>query len=88
MQHGFVSVRDNHFKPTHKDADVVLADALDEFDNNPAGEPGQARLELAARGAYPLISTLSLWADRGTNNNHSGTAPLSTTTMAAPRSVV
>jgi hypothetical protein len=69
MQHGFVSVRDNHFKPTHKDADAVLADALDEFDSNPAGEPGQARLELAARAAYPLISTLSLWADRGTNNN-------------------
>ncbi|NLU75498.1 hypothetical protein HCC61_23000 [Streptomyces sp. HNM0575] len=69
MQHGFVSVRDNHFKPTHRDADAVLADALVEFDSNPAGDPGQARLELAARAAYPLISTLSLWADRGTSNN-------------------
>ncbi|MEU6183820.1 hypothetical protein [Streptomyces coeruleorubidus] len=69
MQHGFVSVRDNHFKPTHREADAVLADALGEFDHNPAGQPSQARLELAARAAYPLISTLSLWADRGTNNN-------------------
>jgi hypothetical protein len=69
MQHGFVSVRDNHFNPTHRDADVVLGDALSEFDEDPAGTPGQARLELAARAAYPLIATLSLWADRGTSNN-------------------
>ncbi|MQS05722.1 hypothetical protein [Streptomyces alkaliphilus] len=69
MQHGFVSVRDNHFKPTHRDADAVLEDALSEFDADPAGTPGQARLELAARAAYPLIATLSLWADRGTSNN-------------------
>lgn len=69
MQHGFVSVRDNHFKPTHRDADAVLTDALTEYDADPAGEPGPARLELAARAAYPLISTLSLWADRGTQNN-------------------
>ncbi|WP_274914417.1 hypothetical protein [Streptomyces sp. WZ-12] len=69
MQHGFVSVRDNHFKPTHRDADAVLADALNEFDDDPAGAPGQARLELAARATYPLIATLSLWADRGTSNN-------------------
>ncbi|MGR8009701.1 hypothetical protein [Streptomyces hypolithicus] len=69
MQHGFVAVRDNPFKPTHRDADAVLADALDEFDDDPAGAPGQARLELAARATYPLIATLSLWADRGTSNN-------------------
>lgn len=69
MQHGFVSVRDNHFNPTHRDADAVLGDALSEFDADPAGTPGQARLELAARAAYPLIATLSLWADRGTSNN-------------------
>ncbi|MDT0613613.1 hypothetical protein [Streptomyces lancefieldiae] len=69
MQHGFVSVRDNHFNPTHRDADAVLGDALREFDADPAGMPGQARLELAARAAYPLIATLSLWADRGTSNN-------------------
>jgi hypothetical protein len=69
MQHAFVSVRDNHFNPTHREADVVLADALDEFNGEPAGAPGPARLELAARAAYPLIATLSLWADRGTQNN-------------------
>ncbi|MBV9025116.1 MAG: hypothetical protein JO362_15300 [Streptomycetaceae bacterium] len=69
MQHGFVSVRDNHFKPTHRGAEAVLADALDEFDDDPAGTPGQGRLELAARATYPLIATLSLWADRGTSNN-------------------
>lgn len=69
MQHGFVSVRDNPFNPTHRDVDVVLADALVEFDDDPAGTPGQGRLELAARATYPLIATLSLWADRGTSNN-------------------
>jgi hypothetical protein len=69
MQHGFVSVRDHDFTPTHRDADAVLTGALEEFDKDPAGYPGPARLELAARAAYPLISTLSLWADRGTQNN-------------------
>ncbi|MBQ1062158.1 hypothetical protein [Micromonospora sp. C41] len=69
MQHGFVAVRDNYFKPTHREADAVLADALDELDQDPAGDPGPARLELAARSAYPLIATLSLWADRGTQGN-------------------
>jgi hypothetical protein len=69
MQHGFVSVRDNHFTATHRAADDVLTDALDEFEDDPAGTPGTSRLELAARAAYPLIATLSLWADRGTNNN-------------------
>lgn len=69
MQHGFVSVRDNHFTATHRDADDVLGDALDEFDDDPAGGPGPAQLELAARAAFPLISTLSLWADRGTHDN-------------------
>lgn len=69
MQHGFVAVRDNDFKPTHRVPDAVLAAALDEFDDDPASHPGPARLELAARAAYPLISTLSLWADRGTHNN-------------------
>ncbi|TCB93506.1 hypothetical protein E0H26_22350 [Micromonospora zingiberis] len=69
MQHGFVAVRDRYFKPTHRDADVILTDALDELDQDPAGEPGPARLDLAARSAYPLIATLSLWADRGTQNN-------------------
>lgn len=69
MHHGFVSVRDNAFNPTHRDADDLLTDALDEFDADPGSDPGPARLELAARAAYPLISTLSLWADRGTQNN-------------------
>ncbi|WFB08189.1 hypothetical protein LRS74_14860 [Streptomyces sp. LX-29] len=69
MQHGFVSVRDNHFTPTHRDSGAVLAAALDEFEDDPVGTLGTARLDLAARAAYPLIATLSLWADRGTNNN-------------------
>lgn len=69
MQHGFVSVRDNSFTPTHRDADILVTDALNEFDNDPGSEPGPARLELAARAAYSLIATLSLWADRGTQNN-------------------
>jgi len=69
MQHEFVSVRDNGFSPTHRDADGLPAEALEEYDDDPAGDPGQARLELAARAAYPLIATLSLWADRGSHNN-------------------
>ena len=69
MQHGFVSVRDNAFSPTHRDADVLVTEALEEYDGDPAGDPGPARLELAARAAYPLIATLSLWADRGSHDN-------------------
>lgn len=69
MEHGFVSVRDNKFTATRRDADDVLQDALDEFDADPGGDPGPAQLDLAARSAYPLISTLALWADRGTQNN-------------------
>ncbi len=69
MEHGFVSVRDNAFSPTHRDADVLLREAIEEYEEDPAGDPGSARLELAARSAYPLIATLSLWADRGSSHN-------------------
>lgn len=69
MEHGFVSVRDNAFSPTHRDADTLLRGALEDYDDDPAGDPGPARLELAARAAYPLIATLSLWADRGSHDN-------------------
>ena len=69
MQHGFVSVRDNAFTPTHRDTDVLVTEALEDYNEDPAGDPGPARLELAARAAYPLIATLSLWADRGSHDN-------------------
>lgn len=69
MQHGFVAVRDGAFTPTHRHVDDLLAQSLEEYDEDPAGDPGPGRLELAARAAYPLIATLSLWADRGTHDN-------------------
>jgi hypothetical protein len=69
MQYGFVSVRDNQFRPTHRDVRDLLSEAIAEYDADPGGSPGQNQLELAARAAYPLIATLSLWADRGTQNN-------------------
>lgn len=62
-------MRDNAFSPTHRDTDVLVAEALEEYKEDPAGDPGPARLELAARAAYPLIATLSLWADRGNHDN-------------------
>src|SRR5258708_35494426 len=69
MEQGLVSGGDKGFGRTHGDADVLPAEALEEYDDDPAGGPGRARLELAARAAYPLIATLSLWADRGSHNN-------------------
>src|SRR5258708_11402988 len=65
MQHEFVSVRDNGFSPTHRDADVLPAEALEEYDDDPARDPRQARLQLAPPAADPLIPTLSLLADPG-----------------------
>lgn len=70
LQHGFgEAVRDTDWTATSRSADDLLEEALAEFDRDPDGVLGPARLELAARAAYPLISTLSLWADRGSSNN-------------------
>ncbi len=35
MEHGFVSVRDNSFSPTHRDADTLMREALEEYDIEP-----------------------------------------------------
>jgi hypothetical protein len=67
MQTAFAKpVREETWQATTRSADDLLAAALAEVDANDAGA---ATLELAARGAYPLITTLRLWADRGTRDN-------------------
>jgi len=69
MQHGFSeSVRDNDWNATFRSPDELLAAALKEYTAAP-DEFGPDRLELAARGAYPLIADLRLYADRGSANN-------------------
>ena len=52
-----------------------MTEALEDYNEDPAGDPGPARLELAARAAYPLIPTLSLWADRGSHDNPNADDP-------------
>lgn len=67
MQTAFAKpVREEAWQTTTRSADDLLAAPLAEVEAN---EGGAATLELAARGAYPLITTLRLWADRGTRDN-------------------
>ncbi|MEV7046591.1 hypothetical protein [Amycolatopsis sp. NPDC051061] len=54
------------WKATFRSTDELTAAALAEAES---GNPGPATLELAARGAYPLVVGGRLTADRGTQNN-------------------
>lgn len=70
MQDGFgEAVRDGNWKATFRSPDDLLQAAMRDYDANP-DRFGSDRLELAARGAYPLIASLQLHADRGTANNN------------------
>ena len=70
MQLGFGErVRDSYWKATQRSADELRQSALEELEADGGTRTlGPARLELAARAAYPLIASLSLWGDRGTTN--------------------
>jgi hypothetical protein len=67
MQHTFAKpLHQDVWQPTTRSSDELVAAALSELKD---GEAGESSLELAARGAYPLITELRLWGDRGTLNN-------------------
>jgi hypothetical protein len=70
MQHGFgEAVRDGDWSATFRSPDDLLQAGLKEYEADP-DEFGPDRLELAARGVYPLIANLRLHADRGTADNN------------------
>jgi hypothetical protein len=65
MRHGFAKALNvDEWKATTRSTDELVADALREVQDGPE-DGGSASLELAARAAYPLITTLKLWGDQG-----------------------
>jgi hypothetical protein len=69
MQQGFgEAVRDGDWNATFRSPADLLQASLKEYEADP-DKFGPDRLELAARGAYPLIASLRLHADRGTTDN-------------------
>lgn len=56
-------------KPTDQLVEQALAEVREAIGNGVIDEPGPASLELAVRGAYPLVVSGRLNADRGTSNN-------------------
>ncbi len=67
MQHAFAKpLHQDRWVATSRSSDELIAAALSEAKD---GGSGESSLELAARGAYPLIAELRLWGDRGTQNN-------------------
>lgn len=64
MRHGFAKpLREGDWTATTRGADELVTEALAEIDRG--DEAGKASLELAARAAYPLITSLKLWGDQG-----------------------
>lgn len=65
MRHAFAKpLREGVWTATTRPTDELVEDALSELAANP-DNGGPSTLELAARGAYPLITTLRLWGDQG-----------------------
>jgi hypothetical protein len=65
MRHGFPkALRDGAWIATTRPTDQLLTEALDELRADPENG-GPTTLELAARAAFPLITTLKLWGDQG-----------------------
>ena len=57
------AIHEGQWKDTNRPVPDLLDRALREIQEGQ--DEGAASLELAARAAYPLVVTLSLWADRG-----------------------
>jgi len=68
MRDGFSdTLASQRWDATYRPTQELLAAALKEIE---AGEQaGPSSLELAARGAYPLLTNRQLWGDRGTKGN-------------------
>ncbi|MBF6568065.1 MAG: hypothetical protein IVW54_04215 [Candidatus Binataceae bacterium] len=67
------AVHSEHWEDTGRDTATLRADALRELpqwvQNQCAGDPGPSSLELAVRGAYALVVSGRLNADRGSRSN-------------------
>ena len=64
MRHGFAKpLREGDWTATTRSADELVTQALAEIGRGE--DSGKASLELAARAAYPLITSLKLWGDQG-----------------------
>jgi hypothetical protein len=69
MRHGFAKpLRDGVWTATTRPTDELVAESLSELHADPE-DGGPATLELAARAAFPLITTLRLWGDQGSNRD-------------------
>jgi hypothetical protein len=73
MRHAFgKAVHGKQWESTERDTEVLAREAKAELlrsDDGTMLEPGVASLELAVRAAYPLVTTGTLNADRGTRSN-------------------
>jgi hypothetical protein len=71
LRHAFgKSVRSAGWQSTGRTTDQLVKEALAEVQNSAGNEePGATSLELAVRGAYPLVVSGRLNADRGSANN-------------------
>lgn len=69
MRHGFAkALNAGDWKATTRATDQLVAEALKELKDDPE-DGGPAGFELAARAAYPLITTLKLWGDQGSGRD-------------------
>lgn len=65
MRHGFAkALNAGGWEATTRATDRLVVEALKELKDDP-DDGGAAGFELAARAAYPLITTLKLWGDQG-----------------------
>jgi hypothetical protein len=65
MRHGFAkALREGAWTATARPVDELVAGSLEELRAD-AENGGPTSLELAARAAFPLITTLKLWGDQG-----------------------
>ena len=69
MRHGFAKpLREGVWTATTRPTDELVAESLSELRADPENG-GPATLELAARAAFPLITTLRLWGDQGSGRD-------------------
>ncbi len=69
MRHGFAkALREGVWTATTRPTERLVAESLDELRVDPENG-GPATLELAARAAFPLITTLKLWGDQGSGRD-------------------
>lgn len=69
MRHGFAKpLREGAWMATSRSTDELVSESLRELRVDPENG-GPATLELAARAAFPLITTLKLWGDQGSGRD-------------------